>query len=267
MKKFLVITLSALLFASCASQKRALYLQDLDTDAVAKISEGYQIKLKPHDRLTVVVNSRYPELAAPFNTATSLNSLTGIPIDGTRYSSTSATNLQVRTIDSEGMLEMPIIGKIACAGKTREEVAEEIARLIREGGHISDPTVNIQFADMTVTIVGDVSKPGRYNITTDRLSLFDALSMAGDLTIFGQRKDVTVIREENGVRSSAQLDITSQEIFSSPYYYIQQNDIIYVKPNKYKTATGEYNQNRSFYISLISTAVSVATLIVTITKL
>lgn len=267
MRKFLVIALSTLLFASCASQKRALYLQDLDTEAVEKIADSYQIRLKPHDRLTVVVNSRYPELAAPFNTATSLNSLTGMPIDGNRYTSTSTGTLQVRTIDSEGMLEMPIIGKVACAGKTREEVASEIARLIKEGGHLSDPTVNIQFSDMAVTIVGDVARPGRYNITTDRLSLFDALSMAGDMTVFGQRMDVTVIREENGVRTSAQLDIRSKDIFSSPYFYIQQNDVIYVKPNKYKTATGEYNQNRSFYISLVSAAVSVATLIVTITKL
>ncbi len=267
MKKLLFIAISALLMASCASQKRALYLQDLDTEAVTKIADSYQIRLKPHDRLTVVVNSRYPELAAPFNTASSLNSLTGTPIDGNRYTSTSTSTLQVRTIDSEGMLEMPIIGKVACAGKTREEVAAEIARLIREGGHLNDPTVNIQFSDMAVTIVGDVAKPGRYNITTDRLSLLDALAMAGDLTIYGQRKDVTVIREENGVRTSTTLDLTSQEIFTSPYYYIQQNDVIYVKPNKYKTATGEYNQNRSFYISLISTAVSVATLIVTITKL
>lgn len=266
MKKLLIIAFSALLMASCASQKRALYLQDLDTTAVAKIADSYQIRLKPHDRLTVVVNSRYPELAAPFNTASSMNSLTGTPIDGNHYTS-STNSLQVRTIDSEGMLEMPIIGKVACAGKTREEVAAEIARMIKEGGHLSDPTVNIQFTDMAVTIVGDVSKPGRYNITTDRLSLLDALAMAGDLTIFGQRKDVTVIREENGLRTSATLDLTSQEIFSSPYFYIQQNDVVYVKPNKYKTATGEYNQNRSFYISLVSTAVSVATLIVTITKL
>lgn len=267
MKKLLILAISALLMASCASQKRALYLQDLDTKTAAEIANSYQIRFKPHDRLTVVVNSRHPELAAPFNTASSFNSLSGIPIAGERYNSSTSNSLQVRTIDSEGMLEMPIIGKIPCAGKTREEVAEEIARKIKEGGHISDPTVNIQFADMAVTIVGDVTKPGRYNITTDRLSLLDALALAGDLTIFGQRKDVTVIREENGVRTSATLDITSQDIFSSPYYYIQQNDVIYVKPNKYKTATGEYNQNRSFYISLISAAVSVATLIVTITKL
>lgn len=266
MKKLFVIAISALLMASCASQKRALYLQDLDTETVAQIADSYQIRFKPHDRLTVVVNSRFPELAAPFNTSSSMNSLSGTPIDGTHYTSSSYT-MQVRTIDSEGMLEMPIIGKVACAGKTREEVAEEIARMIKEGGHLNDPSVNIQFADMAVTIVGDVTRPGRYNITTDRLSLLDALALAGDLTIFGQRNDVTVIREENGVRTSATLDITSQDIFTSPYFYIQQNDVVYVKPNKYKAATGEYNQNRSFYISLISTAVSVATLIVTITKL
>ena len=120
---------------------------------------------------------------------------------------------------------------------------------------------------MAITILGEVAKPGRYNIITDRVSLFDALSMAGDLTVYGQRNDVTVIREQEGKRTVAVLDLTSSEILTSPYFYLQQNDVIYVKPNKYKAQTGEYNQNRSFYLSIVSTLVSVATLIVTLTQI
>lgn len=267
MRHITFLLLSAVLAVSCASQKRALYLQDLNNDAAAKIAENYQIRIKPLDRLTIVVNSKNPELAAPFNTATSFNSLSGTPINGEISTTASGNALQVRTVDDQGMLDMPIIGKINCSGKTRAELARDIAEKIRSGGHIADPTVNIQFADMRISVLGEVARPGQYEITKDRISLFDALSMAGDLTIYGIRDNVSVIREENGVRTSASLDLTSQEIFQSPYFYIQQNDVIYVRPNKYKAQSGEISQNRSFYISLISTAVSVATLIVTITKL
>lgn len=267
MRHITLFLLSAVLMASCASQKRALYLQDLDNEAVAKIADNYQIRIKPLDRLTIVVNSKNPELAAPFNTATSYNSLTGTSISGEISTTASGNALQVRTVDDQGMLDMPIIGKVECKGKTRTELAHEIADQIRRGGHISDPTVNIQFADMRISVLGEVARPGQYEVTRDRISLFDALSMAGDLTIYGIRNDVSVIREEDGVRTSASLDLTSQDIFNSPYFYIQQNDVIYVRPNKYKAQSGEISQNRSFYISLVSTAVSVATLLVTITKL
>ena len=265
MKKIFFVMALALAMASCASQKRALYFQDLG-QVLPDVSEQYQIRLRPLDRLTVIVNSQRPELAAPFNTSSSYNSLTGTPIDGKAMASTSTGNIQVRTIDAEGYLEMPIIGKIYCQGKTRSELAEEIADLIIKGGHLNDPSVNIEFADMAVTVLGEVARPGRYDIHSDRISLLDALSMAGDLTVFGQRHDVTVIREEDGKRTYGVVDLRSQDVFLSPYFYLQQNDVIYVKPNKYKAQTGEYNQNRSFYISLVSAAVSVATLLVTITR-
>ena len=261
--KAFALLLGVVVLASCASQKRVIYLQDAQADEQIKIAQDYQIRIKPLDRLTVVVNSRDPELAAPFNTSTSLNSLTGTPLS--TYSSNSAS-LQIRTVDENGDLDMPIIGPIQCKGKTRSELAQEIADKIREGGYISDPTVNIQFADMKISVIGEVARPGQYDITNDRISLLDALSLAGDLTIYGVRSDVKVIREENGVRTTASLDLTSQDIYDSPYFYLQQNDVIYVKPNKYRAQAGEISQNRSFYISLISTAVSVATLIVTLTR-
>ena len=254
--KAFALLLGVVVLASCASQKRVIYLQDTQADEQIKIAQDYQIRIKPLDRLTVVVNSRDPELAAPFNTSTSLNSLTGTPLS--TYSSNSAS-LQIRTVDENGDLDMPIIGPIQCKGKTRSELAQEIADKIREGGYISDPTVNIQFADMKISVIGEVARPGQYDITNDRISLLDALSLAGDLTIYGVRSDVKVIREENGVRTTASLDLTSQDIYDSPYFYLQQNDVIYVKPNKYRAQAGEISQNRSFYISLISTAVSLAT--------
>ncbi len=261
--KRISILLAALLLASCATQQRVVYLQDARPDEQIPIAESYQIRIKPLDRLTVVVNSRNPELAAPFNASTSYNSLSGSQATGT---AAGANALQVRTVDADGMLQMPLIGPVACAGRTREELADEIARKIRDGGFISDPTVNIQFADMKISVIGEVARPGQYDIVNDRISLFDALSMAGDLTIYGVRNEVMVIRENNGVRTTAMLDLTSRDIYDSPYFYIQQNDVIYVKPNKYKAQSGEISQNRNFYLSLVGTAISVATLIVTLTK-
>lgn len=260
------MVLAAVALASCSSQKRVLYLQNLDQQAIDRIADTYQIRLKPLDRITLIVNSQRPELAAPFNTSTSYNSLTGTPIDGSGVTASSNNALQVLTIDKNGMLDLPIVGPILCSGKTRHEVAEEIAGKIVESGYLTDPSVNIQFADMLVTVTGEVNRPGRFNITADRISLLDALALAGDLTIYGQRNDVTVIREEDGKRTSAQLDLTSADIFTSPYFYLQQNDLVYVKPNKYKARTGEVDPNRSFYISLSSIAISLATLIVTLTK-
>jgi len=260
--RLLVPVILALLVSSCASQKRAWYLQDANPFTPEQIAESGQIRIKPLDRLTVVVNSKDPELAVPFNSSTSLSSVTGVA----SYSSATNQSLQIRTVDENGMLDMPVIGKIDCKGKTRSELAQEIADKIREGGYISDPTVNIQFADMKISVIGEVARPGQYNITNDRISLLDALSLAGDLTIYGVRSDIKVIREENGVRTTATLDLTSQDIYDSPYFYLQQNDVVYVKPNKYRAQAGEISQNRSFYISLVSTAVSVATLIVTLTR-
>ena len=251
-----------ILLVSCSAQKRVWYLQDAQPFTPEQIAENGQIRIKPLDRLTIVVNSKDPELAVPFNSATSYNSLTGTNVS----SAANSQALQMRTVDENGMLEMPVIGKIECKGKTRSELAQEIADKIREGGYISDPTVNIQFADMKISVIGEVARPGQYDITNDRISLLDALSLAGDLTIYGVRSDVKVIREENGVRTTASLDLTSQDIYDSPYFYLQQNDVIYVKPNKYRAQAGEISQNRSFYISLVSTAVSVATLIVTLTR-
>ena len=261
------VVLTALLVTSCASQKRAWYLQDAQPFTPEQIAENGQIRIKPLDRLTIVVNSKDPELAVPFNSSSSLSSLTGAANYGVAsYSSATNQSLQIRTVDENGQLEMPVIGKIECKGKTRSELAQAIADKIVEGGYINDPTVNVQFADMKISVIGEVARPGHYDVTRDKLSIFDALAMAGDLTIYGIRTDVAVAREVDGVRTIEYLDLTSKELFNSPAFYIQQNDVIYVKPNKYKAQTGEISQNRNFYLSLVGTAISVATLIITLTK-
>lgn len=262
--RLFVLSATALFLASCAAQKRTWYIQDAQFSSAEEIVQNGQIRIKPLDRLTIVVNSKDPELAAPFNTTTSLNSLSGTPVGMGAQS--NATSLQIRTVEEDGTLDMPIIGRIECKGKTRNELATSIADKIKAEGYISDPMVNVQFADMKFSVIGEVARPGQFNITQDRITILDALAMAGDMTIYGVRNDVMVTRENNGIRTIEHLDLTSKNIFRSPYYYLQQNDVVYVKPNKYRSQSGEISQNRSFYISLVATAVSVATMIVTITK-
>ena len=262
MKHLGIFILGALLLASCATNKRAAYIQQVQTDIPTAIEQDYQIRIKPLDRLTVTINSKDPELAAPFNAASSYNSLNGL----SSYSSSSNGNLQILTVDKEGKIQLPIIGEIDCDGLTRNELAKKIENTIRENGMVHDPIVIIQFADVKFSVLGEVARPGQFSITKDRISLFDALAMAGDLTIYGQRENVALIREENGMRTVHYFDLKNPDILTSPYFYLQQDDVVYVTPNKYKAQAGEINLNRSFYISLVSVAVSVATLLVTITR-
>ena len=262
MKHLGIFILGALLLASCATNKRAAYIQQVQTDIPTAIEQDYQIRIKPLDRLTVTINSKDPELAVPFNAASSYNSLNGL----SSYSSSSNGNLQILTVDKEGKIQLPIIGEIDCDGLTRNELAKKIENTIRENGMVHDPIVIIQFADVKFSVLGEVARPGQFSITKDRISLFDALAMAGDLTIYGQRENVALIREENGMRTVHYFDLKNPDILTSPYFYLQQDDVVYVTPNKYKAQAGEINQNRSFYISLVSVAVSVATLLVTITR-
>lgn len=162
------------LLTACSAQKRVWYVQDTENFTPEAVAEAGQIRIKPLDRLTIVVNSRNPELAVPFNSSTSYNSLTGSPVTGT----SGQQSLQVRTVDEEGRLEMPVIGTVECSGLTRSELARRIADRIREEGYINDPTVNVQFADMKISVIGEVLRPGYYDLSRDRISIFDALAMA-----------------------------------------------------------------------------------------
>ena len=161
---------------------------------------------------------------------------------------------------------MPIIGKIRCKGKTRSEIANEIAKKIISEGYISDAQVNIQFADMKIFVIGEVTRPGEFSITRDKITILEALAMAGDMTIYGNRENVTVVRrvEDEKKHEIFELNFLEGDQLSSPAYYLQQGDVVYVHPNKYKAATAEINQNRTFWISIASTLITATSLVLTI---
>lgn len=251
-----------LLMCACNAQRNVLYIQDVPSGAEIELPADYTIRLKPLDQITVVVNSSTPELAKPFNSSSSYSSLAG------NITATTATenSLQVITIDDEGYITLPIIGRIAASGLTRTELAEAIEKQIVAGGYLADPQVNVRFAGLTISVIGEVNRPGRYDIKRDQISILEALALAGDMTIYGNRANVAVVREVDGKNIVTKLDLRSGDIFSSPCFYLEQNDVVIVSPNKYRAATSEINQNRSFWISLSSTAIALATLIITIVK-
>ena len=260
----LISLLAVVAMSSCNVQKKIVYFQDASQDEIVQMADNYEVRIKANDRLKILVSSKNPELASPFNSSSSYNALAA---SERAYASTSANgdmSIQTRTVRPDGMLEMPIIGLVNCKNKTRAELANEIARMIREGNYIPDPSVNVQFADMKITVMGEVTRPGQYDIVRDEITLLDALALAGDMTIYGERDNVAVIRKIDGKSVVSYLDLRTKEAIASPFYHLQPNDVVYVKPNRYKAANAEINQNRSFWISIVSTLVSVATLVTTI---
>ena len=261
--KTLAMLLLAAILVGCNASKRVIYDFNKDESVKALLEDG-RIRIKPHDRLTIVVTSQNPELAAPFNTATSYNALSFNPLNPSSVSSNQS--LQIRTVDENGMLDFPMIGKIQCAGKTREELSKEIAKKIIEGGFISDALVNIQFADMKFFVLGEVVRPGQFDITRDKITVLEALAMAGDMTIYGNRTNVAVIRRSADGKNYNVYEMNFLEggQMSSPAFYLQQGDVVYVQPNKYKAATSEINQNRTFWLSIVSTLITATSLTLTI---
>ena len=257
------MALLAMLLVGCNASQRVIYDFNKEEAVKTLIGDG-TIRIKPHDRLTIVVSSQNPELAAPFNTSSSYNALSFNPLSVS--SATGAQSLQVRTVDEDGMLEFPMIGKIKCAGKTRTELANEIAKKIIDGKYISDALVNIQFADLKIFVLGEVARPGQFDITRDKITVLEALAMAGDMTIYGNRANVAVIRRGADEKSYEvhELNFLEGNQMSSPAFYLQQGDVVYVQPNKYKAATAEINQNRTFWLSIISTVITAASLVLTI---
>jgi len=256
-----ILLVTGSMLCACSTYKNAWYLQSGNFSSAEEEIPNGQIRIKPLDRLTVVVSSRNPELAVPFNAWSTYSSLSGEPAQGQGNQS-----LQVRTVDENGMLEMPVIGAVKAAGKTRSELVRLIADRITAGGYIDDPSVNVEFVDMKIAILGEVARPGYYDIIRDKISIFDALALAGDITIYGERDKVAVAREINGRRSIEYIDLTSKSAFDSPIFYLQQNDVVYVKSNRQRAQSGTISQNRTFYLSLAGTIIAVATLIATLVK-
>lgn len=235
-----------LLTVSCATPKKVIYFENAGRHQAEIVKQSYVNKIQKDDLLSIVVGSKSPELALPFNQ---------IPIIPQQN---SMLNNAGYLVSPEGELTFPILGKMEVAGLTHAELVEKIEKMIIEGQYINDPTVTVKLLNYKISILGEVATPGIKTIATDRVTIFEALGLAGDLTIYGRRDNVSLIREENGKRTVASLDINDKTIFESPYYYLHPNDVIYVEPNKKKVRSSVGNP------ALLSTVFSASSLIVTI---
>lgn len=259
LRELLIVLIVA---TGCTSPKKVLYLQDVDQYKMQDIKEFYEVKIRRDDLLAIMVNSKDPELALPFNMPVVTYQL------GTNMEAPGQQRILGYLVDAEGNIDFPILGKMNVDGLTRLEVTEMIKNRLIEGDLIKDPIVTVQLLNYKISVMGEVARPGSFNITSDRVTLLEALSMAGDLTIYGKRDRVAVIREQDGKRTVSYHDLRSADIFLSPCYYLQQNDIVYVEPNKAKIGQSGINQNNSMsvWLSAASLLGSIVTIIVTTTK-
>ena len=214
----------ALLGSSCVSPTEVIYLQDVSTSTDEQVEQTYQTTIQKDDQLHVAVSSKQPELAAPFTLA-----------DMGQAGNTNNTP-KGYLVDANGDIVLPIIGKVHAAGKTCTQLADDIAASLRSNDYIRDATVNVRITNFKFSVLGEVGSPGVYTIDGQRITILEAISKAGDLNIDGNR-DITLIREKDGKRDIARIDLRSKDLFESPHYYVQQNDVIYVTPSDRKVNT------------------------------
>lgn len=246
-----VCLLAALLLGSCgASKNKVSYFQDMtpDNNLLEGVESNYEVKITSDDLLSISVSSIDPNAIAIFN----LPATTFLQPGVDEIYSTPV--LQSYLVDSEGYINFPVLGKIQVVGMTRSQLADYLTKEISR--YAKEPIISVNIMNFKVSVLGEVMKPGTVQITNERISILDAISMAGDLTINGMRDRVTLIRDEDGKKTYHVFDLTSSEIFKSPYFYLKQNDIIYVEPNKARRSNANYSQSAQFNISVASTVVS-----------
>lgn len=247
-----------LLMVSCSTPKEVLYFGELakSGDVVQVIPDSvkeYQPEFAPDDMLSITVTSLNPEAAAIFN----LPLQTFLTPGETNIISTAT--LQSYLIDPEGYINYPVLGKIKMAGLTRNEATQFLQKELSK--YIEDPIVNIQCNNFTFSVLGEVTKPGTYKHASERLTVLEALGYASDITIYGNHSNVLLIREQDGVRSYHRLDLTEPDIFTSPYYYIKHNDVIYVEPNDARKGYATYSQDKQYTVSIVSAITSAVSVI------
>jgi polysaccharide export outer membrane protein len=245
----LLLLFFSIFFLSCASKKDIVYLQDVDT-IKASNSLSYEPVLKNDDLLSIIVSADDPEVTYMFN----------IPqIQGNYKVDESQSSIRTYLIDSYGQIEFPVLGKISLAGLTRSEAIKELTQKVKP--YITNPTINLRILNYKVSVIGEVIKPGSYNFSSERVTLLEALAIAGDLTIYGKRNNILIIREKNNEKTYNRVDITNSSFVNSEFYYLTQNDVIVVEPNKTRINSSSFGPNVLGIISAASIIISILILL------
>lgn len=256
-----IVCVAILALSSCASVKDIAYFQNKVVDDPEAIDKHAGIVIQPKDMLSIVVSSRNPELVAMFNLPV-VSYQAGSEVVSTGYNQ----RLMGYVVDNDGMIDFPVLGQLKVAGLTRWELSEMIKKRLLDDGLLTDAVVTVEFMNFKVSVIGEVNNPGTFNIEGDKVTVLQAISLARDLTIFGERENVTVIRERNGERTMYEINLCDVSMFQSPAYYLQQNDVVYVQPSKVKarqsTTDDKALRMTSIFVSGGSLLVSLASLII-----
>jgi polysaccharide export outer membrane protein len=245
MKKIVLLVFSLILLLSCASKKKVVYLQDIDQTKSYDSSTLYEPKLQPDDLLSIIVSAENPELSVPFN----------LPqIQGNYEINNNQNGIKTYLVDNFGFIEFPVIGKLKLGGLTRTEATAKLVNAV--GEYIKNPIINLRILNFKVSILGEVLKPSSFTLSSERITLLEAISMAGDLTIYGKRNNILIIREAEGKKTYNRVDITKSDFLNSPFYYLAQNDIVVVEPNKTRVNASVVGPNVTATISAISVLVT-----------
>lgn len=250
----LLLVLVLLLGASCRSSKTVLpYFQDLPATEGQLATLPYEPRIQPDDELFITISSSDNQATATFNRP-EVN-----PATRALLTTSNTPRMLTYFVSPEGTIDMPIIGRIHAEGLTTAQLCEQITEKVRS--YVRDPRVTVELVNFTVVVAGEVKNPSTVRIDRNRFSILEALSAAGDMTEYGERSNLLIIRENNGERTYARLNLNSAEVLNSPYYYLQPNDYIYVSPNNVRQENSKYNQNNGFKLSVISTAVSACSVV------
>lgn len=249
-KKNISILSIILLFVSCASPEKIVYFQEIEGVTINDSLINYEPEIQIGDILAINVSAVDAEAAIPFN-------LYETPMVG---NITSSAKPITYLVDSNGDINFPVIGKFKVEGLTTKETNDTLTNVLE--AYIKNPIINIRLTNFKVTVMGEVAKPGTYTVPNERISILDALGLAGDLTIYGERKNVMIIREKNGKRITVNLDLTNKQLFNSPYFYLSQNDVVYVEPNKTKVNGSAVGPNTGVIISSISILISLVAILI-----
>ena len=263
-KRNLWLLLLPFLLTACQSYKKVPYFQNVEVVNEAEQQEKlYDAKIMPKDLLTIVVSCTNPELAIPFNLTVASNA--GIAVSTSSYVTTQPV-LQPYLVDNEGNINFPVLGELKLGGLTKREAEQLIIDKLKP--YMKEtPIVTVRMVNYKISVIGEVMRPGTFTISNEKVNLLEALAMAGDMTVYGLRDNVKLIREDaNGIQQIVTLDLNKAETILSPYYWLQQNDIVYVTPNKAKARNSDVGNSTSLWFSATSILVSIVSLLVNILK-
>lgn len=263
-KRNLWLLLLLFLLTACQSYKKVPYFQNVEVvNGVEQQEKLYDAKIMPKDLLTIVVSCTNPELATPFNLTVASNA--GIAVSTSSYVTTQPV-LQPYLVDNDGNINFPVLGELKLGGLTKREAERLIIDRLKP--YMKEtPIVTVRMVNYKISVIGEVTRPGTFTISNEKVNLLEALAMAGDMTVYGLRDNVKLIREDaNGKQQIVTLDLNKAETILSPYYWLQQNDIVYVTPNKAKARNSDVGNSTSLWFSATSILVSIVSLLVNILK-